>query len=272
MENNNKAIVYIKDQLGRELQMKQAPRRIVSLVPSITELLSYLELDDQIVGITKFCILPDHVYRSKPRIGGTKQVHYDQIDLLNPDLIIANKEENTAEIVEKLAEKYPVYVSDILNTEDALTMIEDLGLICNRKTKAEILVREIRTSFDEIIALHKHNTKFKAAYLVWHNPIMVAGCNTYIDSILNLLHLENAFHYESRYPKIDIQKISEQDIDILILPSEPFPFKEKHRQYFKELLPDIKVILIHGEIFSWYGSYMLNIKTAYLSIQNTLNN
>ena len=178
MEKNNKPTVYIKDQLGRELPMKQAPRRIVSLVPSITELLSYFELDDQIVGITKFCVLPDHIYRSKPRIGGTKQVHYNQIDLLNPDLIIANKEENTAEIVEKLAEKYPVYVSDILNTEDALTMIEDLGLICNRKTKAETLVREIRTSFDEIRALHKLNRTLKAAYLVWHNPIMEAGCNT----------------------------------------------------------------------------------------------
>lgn len=272
MERNNNATIKIKDQLGRTLQMNGSPFRIISLVPSITELLSYLGLDDQIVGITKFCILPDHIYRSKPRIGGTKQVHYDQIDLLQPDLIISNKEENTAEIVEKLAEKYPVYVSDILDTEDALAMIQDLGHILNRSKQTDNLIQEIRTSFKEIRDLHKLNRTQKAAYLVWHNPIMVAGSNTYINSILNLLNLENAFNKESRYPQIDIQKISEQDIDVLILPSEPFPFKEKHRQYFKDLFPDIKVILMQGEIFSWYGSYMLNIKTAYLSIQNTINN
>ena len=260
----------LKDQLNRSIDYTQKPLRIVSLVPSITELLSYLGLDEQLVGITKFCIKPDHIYRTKKRIGGTKQVHFDQIDALNPDLIIANKEENTEEIVEVLSKKYKVYVSDIISYEDALDMIQDIGRLCHVHDKSSRLVQKIRKSFAELETLIEQRT-FKAAYLVWNDPIMVAGNDTYIDSIFELLHISNGFKNLSRYPLVDIEAIQNADVDVLMLPSEPFPFKEKHKAYFQEILPDKKIILVKGEIFSWYGSYMLHIKTAYLEILNSLN-
>lgn len=269
MAKNNKP-KYIKDQLDREVDCSIKPKRIISLVPSITELLSYLNLDQVLVGITKFCIKPDHIFRSKPRVGGTKQVHYDQIDQLHPDLIITNKEENTEEIVNKLSSKYKVYVSDIISYEDALDMIIDIGYLCHISDECIKLVQEIRTSIDELTSA-KQIRPFKAAYLVWNNPIMVAGGRTYINSIFELLHISNTFNHINRYPEVTVEQLKDSNLDVLLLPSEPFPFREKHKSYFQELLPDKKIILVKGEIFSWYGSYMLNIKSSYLEILNSLN-
>lgn len=269
MGKSNKTQI-LKDQLNRSIDYTKKPLRIVSLVPSITELLSYLGLDQELVGITKFCVKPDHVYRTKKRIGGTKQVHFAQIDALEPDLIIANKEENTEEIVQVLSKKYKVYVSDIVGYEDALNMIQDIGILCHVQDKSSLLVQEIRKSFTELEALIEKTT-FKAAYLVWNDPIMVAGNGTYINSIFELLNISNAFKNQSRYPIVNLEAIQNADADVLMLPSEPFPFKEKHKAQFQELLPDKKIILVKGEIFSWYGSYMLRIKSSYLEILNSLN-
>src|SRR5689334_18071707 len=120
------------DQIGRTISLNKTPRRIISLVPSQTELLYDLGLSDEVVGITKFCVHPEEWFRNKPRVGGTKQLNMDIIHHLQPDLVIANKEENVREQVEELASHYPVWVSDINNPDDAYWMMKELGSITGK--------------------------------------------------------------------------------------------------------------------------------------------
>ena len=92
-------MIEITDQLGRKIKLSQVPKRIVSLVPSQTELLIHLGLEEQLVGITKFCVHPKHLLKTKQIVGGTKNVHFDRVRDLQPDIILCNKEENTQAIV-----------------------------------------------------------------------------------------------------------------------------------------------------------------------------
>src|SRR5688572_26819884 len=152
------------DQLGRWVDVPAAPRRIVSLVPSITELLYTLQLDSEVTGITKFCVHPQHWFRQKTRIGGTKNINAGAIHELQPDLIIANKEENVKEQVDELAKQYPVYITDINNLADALEMIEQIGQITNRLNNAMHLLSQINTAFTK---LQTTNNKLQTGYLIW---------------------------------------------------------------------------------------------------------
>src|SRR4051812_11307667 len=115
------------DQMGNAVELEGPPSRIVSLVPSQTELLFYLGLDKEVAGITKFCIHPAEMFHSKPRVGGTKKYDFEKIRQLAPDLIIGNKEENEQKQVEELQKLYPVWMSDIRNLADALQMIRSVG-------------------------------------------------------------------------------------------------------------------------------------------------
>ena len=249
--------MLVYDQLGRELIIAKKPKRIISLVPSITDFLAYLGLENEIVGITKFCVHPEFIYRSKTRVGGTKQVHYDLINKLEPDLIIANKEENSLDIVSRLEEKYKVYVSDINDTDQALTMMLDISKIVKKEKEGELLVNKIRANFKHI--KEKNLSPRSSAYLVWNDPLMACGADTYINSVMKLLGYENVFNNMNRYPVMSIEELQRKSPEVLLLPSEPFPFKEKHKVYYQQLFPNSEIKLVNGEIFSWYGSYMLNI-------------
>ncbi len=262
MEKNNSSIRII-DQMGRSITLNHPATRIISLVPSITELLSYLGLDDVIVGITKFCIHPKQLHKTKQIIGGTKQVHFDRIKALQPDLIICNKEENSKELIQELEQSgYILYISDIVQTEDALSMIGDIGALTSKIDAAQILSEKIKTSIINITKL-RGAVRPKVAYLIWNKPMMVAGNNTYINSILHLLGFDNAFNYMERYPSINMNQIKEAAVDLVLLSSEPFPFKAQHVDYFRQELPKSHILLVNGEIFSWYGSYMLQIEDYY---------
>lgn len=262
MGKNNSSI-HLVDQMGRSLTLNQAATRIISLVPSITELLSFLGLDDVIVGITKFCVHPKQLHKTKPKIGGTKQVHFDRVQALQPDLIICNKEENSKELIQELEHSgYTIYISDIVQTEDALSMITDIGALTGKEAAAQILSEKIKTSFNNIRKL-RGATRPKVAYFIWNKPMMIAGNNTYIDSILHLLGFENAFKNMERYPAINMNQIKEAAVDLVLLSSEPFPFKAQHVEYFRQELPKSHILLVNGEIFSWYGSYMLQIEDYY---------
>ncbi len=126
------------------------PQRIVSLVPSQTELLYSLGLDDRVVGITKFCVHPEEWFRTKTRVGGTKTVHIDKVLSLAPNLVIANKEENVKEQVEAIAEKVPVWVSDINNLSDAYHMIAEIGRLTDTEEKASSLAADINRRFTKL--------------------------------------------------------------------------------------------------------------------------
>jgi len=168
------------DQCGRSVSITNSPQRIISLVPSQTELLYDLGLDDRVAGITKFCIHPNEWFRSKTRIGGTKTIKMDIIHHLQPDLIIANKEENVREQVEELANKYPVWVSDVNNLEDALEMIAGIGKITSTYEKAEDIARTIRNKFDALTPILQLTAPNSTCYLIWKDPYITVGGNTFI--------------------------------------------------------------------------------------------
>ena len=135
------------DQLDRKISLASLPKRIVSLVPSQTELLYDLGLRDEVAGITKFCIHPQEWFKTKPRVGGTKKIDIEKIKQLDPDLVIGNKEENDQSQVEELMKHYPVWMSDIKNLEDALEMIEHIGDLTGKSGNAVQLRNKIEQKF-----------------------------------------------------------------------------------------------------------------------------
>lgn len=243
----------VKDQIGNQLLIQEYPKRIISIVPSITELLIDLGLTDYIVGRTKFCIHPQSIVKSVAKIGGTKTPDLEKITKLNPDLIICNKEENRKEDVEYLQQKFHVYVSDINNVDDGLEMIKQIGALTGKDNEAETIIKQIK--FPDYAA--EGYKKISCLYLIWKNPIMAAGANTYIDDLLRRTGLLNLAPSGSRYPIISEDLLKMLNPKELYLSSEPYPFKEKHVNYFKTMLPNTKVSLIDGEMFSWYGSKMI---------------
>jgi ABC-type Fe3+-hydroxamate transport system substrate-binding protein len=253
------------DQLGRWVDVPAAPRRIISLVPSITELLYTLQLDDQVTGITKFCVHPESWFRQKTRIGGTKNIKATAIHELQPDLIIANKEENVKEQVDELAKQYPVYITDVNNLDDALKMIEEIGLITGRKENAMHLQSQINTAFT---SLKPQAAAKNAAYLIWRNPYMTIGNDTFIHDMLLRCGLKNMFGNTTRYPAIDTWQL--KHCDLLLLSSEPFPFQQKHLDELQPLLPNTKIMLVDGEMFSWYGSRLLNAPAYFTRLLHSI--
>jgi ABC-type Fe3+-hydroxamate transport system substrate-binding protein len=234
----------------REIRLNKTPSRIVSLVPSITELLVDLGLNEEIAGITKFCIHPDIIFKSKKHIGGTKKINHHIIAQINPDLIIANKEENTKADIELLKKKYPVWISDINTLQDALGMIRSIGEITGKLLESERLIGLIKRQFELILPI----PPTRSLYLIWRKPFMAAGKNTFINEMMKRCGFINVLDDKSRYPILDATIIKELNPALIFLSSEPYPFKEKHVSELKEILPESKIELVDGEYFSWYGS------------------
>lgn len=239
------------DQTGHVVELTHIPKRIISLVPSQTELLYDLGLEDEVVGITKFCIHPASWFQHKIKVGGTKQLHLDKIRQLKPDLIIANKEENTREQIEEIDKEFPVWISDIHNLDEAIKMIRDVGSITGKENKAVEITNNIQHNFS---ILHTNLARPRCAYLIWRKPLMAAGGDTFIHAMMEKAGFENVFGDLLRYPEISIEMIKESGCEYLLLSSEPFPFSEKHIEELQPLLPGIKLVLVDGEMFSWYGS------------------
>ncbi len=243
------------DQLHRTVLVPDHPQRIISLVPSQTELLYDLGLGDRVVGITKFCVHPEEWFRSKPRVGGTKQVDIEKIRALKPDLIIGNKEENAQADIEALEKEFPVWMSDVRNLGDALVMILRMGELTGTYAQAENLADNIAAVF---MLHHPLKPKLTAAYFIWQEPMMVAGTDTFVNDMLQRCGLENAFaHRKERYPEVSPAELAAADPDVILLSSEPFPFGEKHIASFNLICPGTPVLLVDGEMFSWYGSRLL---------------
>lgn len=260
-----------KDQLGNSHFFKSVPKRIISLVPSQTELLYDLGLEDSIVGITKFCVHPFHFKSTKTIVGGTKQVKFEKIKALNPDIIICNKEENTEEIVESLKTICPVWVTDIFTIKDNLQMISDFGEIFNRRVEAQKWITKINFAYRDFQQFIKNEKSIKVAYFIWANPYMVAGKNTFISELLKLNKFENAYGNLDRYPEIELEKIkSHFDPDYILLSSEPFPFKEEHVLALNEYSRTAKFAFVDGEMFSWYGSRLVKAFAYFKTIREKL--
>ncbi|MFB0495587.1 ABC-type Fe3+-hydroxamate transport system substrate-binding protein [Mucilaginibacter sp. OAE612] len=255
-----------RDQLSRRVELSGIRKRIISIVPSQTELLFYLGLNVEVIGITKFCIHPADRFNSTTKVGGTKQLDVEKIRLLNPDLIIANKEENDRLQVEELMNICPVWISDIFDLESALQMIVCIGDMIGKPGQANVLCTEINGRFKGI---KLPVTGLRVAYLIWRKPYMLAGRGTFIDSMLQTCGLNNVTEGE-RYPEIDADALVAANPDLVFLSSEPYPFAKKHIEEFRALLPNAKIVLVDGEMFSWYGSRLLYAPAYFKQVINGL--
>jgi ABC-type Fe3+-hydroxamate transport system substrate-binding protein len=240
------------DQTGNTVTLKQTPKRIISLVPSQSEFLWDIGLQNELIGITKFCIHPDKMFRSAERVGGTKKLDIEKIRRLKPDLIIGNKEENQKEQIELLQKEFPVWMSDIFDLNDAFEMMTSIAEIVKRESETQQIVKNIKREFAALDAPYFKGKR--VVYLIWYDPVMVTAKNTFVDHVLAKLGCVNAFNYLERYPEVSQTQLRQADPDIILLSSEPFPFKEKHVKEFRSVCPDAEILLVDGEMFSWYGS------------------
>ncbi len=261
--------VKFQDQMGNEITLEKRPKRIVSLVPSITELLCDLGLRDSVVGCTKFCVHPIGFKKKVTIVGGTKSVHIDRVRALSPDLIIANKEENNKETIHELRRYYQVWVSDIKTVDEAYSMITAIGEITETQEQANKIIVDQQT-----VLTAEATTGIRVAYMIWSKPWMTVGGDTYISDMLKKSGYINRFSDQVRYPTVEIDTLKTEDLDMIMLSTEPYPFGEKHIKELQERLPDVSFSLVDGEFFSWYGSRITHMTNylAELRMQNAIKN
>jgi iron complex transport system substrate-binding protein len=260
-----------KDQLGTSFSFVSSPIRIISLVPSQTELLFDLGLEERLVGITKFCVHPYHFKSTKKIVGGTKKVNYHKIRLLEPDIIICNKEENTLEMVEELRKICPVWVTDICTIEDNFQMITDFGLLFNKRIEARKWNDKLAFALSDFKLFVEEIPIKKVVYFIWKNPYMVAASDTFINELLKLNHFQNRYDALERYPEIELENVdNEGDLDLVLLSSEPFPFKEDDGFEIARNTKYAKAILVDGEMFSWYGTRLLKAFEYFKFLHNSI--
>jgi len=256
------------DMLNRRIEINYPPKRIVSLVPSQTELLYHLGLEDEVVGITKFCIHPDTWFQSKKRIGGTKALNMAAIRALKPDLIIANKEENTQAEIETLAQEFPVWISDVKTVDDSIVLINSLGELVEKQHMSEMLVKIILDGFSK---LKPFNSPKSALYLIWQKPWMSVNSDTFIHDMMVRCGFKNVCaDFNNRYPELSAADILKLKPELILLSSEPFPFAEKHIDELASLFQNSRIGLVDGEAFSWYGSRMVESLPYFQQLIETL--
>ena len=259
------------DQMGRTVTFNYPPNRIISLVPSQSELLFDLGLNEEVIGITRFCIHPIEKFAACTKVGGTKKLKIDVIRALKPDLIIGNKEENTRSEIELLMKEFPVWMSDITSLEESIDAIEKIGELVNRAPEAAYLNHLIHAGFTDLqaLALSKNINK-RVAYLIWKDPYLFAGQDTFINDVLRKIGLTNVID-PSRYPEMTLSELQTKNCEMVFLSSEPYPFKAKHIEEIKSALPNVKVMLVDGEMFSWYGSRLVKAVQYFFEFQQLLN-
>ncbi|MDT8347954.1 MAG: helical backbone metal receptor, partial [Flavobacteriaceae bacterium] len=190
---------------------------------------------------------------TKSIVGGTKNLHFDRIKALQPDFILTNKEENTPEIVRFCQSLAPTYTSDIADLEDLINLIKDLKRLCAIPLKADELIEKLQHKFQELADYAVQAPQIPVAYIIWKNPLMVAASQTFIHFLLEASGFKNVFKPLQRYPEISLKQLQEVQPEVVMLSSEPFPFKQKDCTAFSPL----NAMVVDGEYCSWYGSRLL---------------
>jgi ABC-type Fe3+-hydroxamate transport system substrate-binding protein len=242
------------DATGHTISIDSVPQRIISLVPSLTEYLADIGCANQLVGITKFCIHPHFVFQRTKRVGGTKKVHIDQVQHVQPDLIIANKEENVREQIQALQALFPVYTTHVPDVQAAINTLSTLGSLV-QQPRANLLVEQVARSY-HLLREQGPKQRKKVLYLIWKEPYMSVGSDTFIHDMLFHAGFDNVCAHQTRYPVVDPAFIAHSQADLIFLSSEPYPFKPHHFVPLQALLPSAQIQLVDGELFSWYGSRM----------------
>jgi ABC-type Fe3+-hydroxamate transport system substrate-binding protein len=232
--------------------------RIVSLVPSVTELLCDLGLAEQLVGRTGFCVHPWETVRTIPKVGGTKDVRLERVRALAPTHVVVNVDENTRETAEALAEFVPhVVVTHPLGPLDNLALYRQLGAVFDRAVEAEALCAAFERELEALRARGARRGGWPpqdVLYLIWRDPWMTVSPDTYIARTLALVGWRTLPRDAgARYPEVALERFAGQ-VDRVLLSSEPYHFKPPHVAEVAALVPGARVELIDGEMTSWYGS------------------
>lgn len=251
------AWLTIEDDLGDTLTLERRPERIVSLVPSITETVIALGAAERLVGITSYCVEPAEAVARIAKVGGTKGFHLDRIEALAPDLVVANKEENRKHHIDALREHYPVFVTYPRTLEDAIKMVGDLGALTGESNAAARIIadygRAIAALDAEAVAV-----RLRTACMIWRDPWMAAGPDTYMSRLLERFGFENIFEDGGgRYPETTLETIAGRRAELVILPSEPYEFGDRDRDevqsFFTSRGHDVRVIRMDGSYLTWFG-------------------
>ncbi|UTW60617.1 ABC transporter substrate-binding protein [bacterium SCSIO 12741] len=260
--------MHFRDQVGRELDLTSVPKRIVSLVPSITEYLFWLGLGAHVVGVTRFCTHPSSCRKEKAVVGGTKDPDIDKIRELAPDLILANKEENLREHVEELAQEFSVWVSDVYTLEDSFELFREIGKMTGTMEQATTLVKTVRNNFDN---LDKITSPKRAAYFIWKEPWMVCGSENFISFLIERAGFTNIYGTsKERYPMVTLDEVKLLQPEVIMLSTEPYPFGSRNLREMEEEFPEAKVIQVDGRLFSWYGSALMETTAHIREIHSSL--
>jgi ABC-type Fe3+-hydroxamate transport system substrate-binding protein len=250
----------VKDASGFALALPRPPRRIVSLIPSITETLCHLGLADALVGITVYCVEPRAVVRGKTRIGGEKNPDLAAIRMLQPDLVVANIEENVREHVETLRSwDIPVWVTYPRTVAQSLTMIRELGEVTDTSARAQAILADLEPLLERVRATTARRRPVPVFYPIWRAPWMTINADTYIHDVLAVCGAASIFgDRPARYPTVTLDEMAARRPEVILLPDEPFRFRRSHVQDFAPYadVPAVRAARIHlvdGKPFSWHG-------------------
>lgn len=252
--------IAVRDAFGERIELGAPARRIVSLIPSITEILFSLGAGDQVAGVTTFCTEPPDGIATKPRIGGPKNPRVDAILGLNPDLVVANVEENHRRDVDALrAAGVRVFVTYPRTVREGIQLIRDLGALVEKRSRAEAIAASGGEALAEMEQRSAGLERVRVFCPIWRRPYMTINGDTYVDSTLRTCGGENVFRdRQERYPTVDLTELVALMPDVVLLPDEPFPFGPKHLEDFRGLakVPAVRAGRLHcvdGKILSWYG-------------------
>jgi len=244
-----------RDALGRSFEPTRPPQRIVSLVPSLTEALFAFGLGEQIAGVTRYCIEPADAVASKPRVGGTKNVAIAKLRSLEPDLVIANVEENTRQDIEALEHAgLSVFLTYARTVAQAIEELDTISAITHSADAARPILEGARTALTKALAANEGRQPVRVFCPIWRSPWMTIGPDTYIHDALRVCGAANVYaDATDRYPQIDLTEIVARRPQIVLLPDEPYRFSEKHIPEVIERLPDARITLVDGKMLTWYG-------------------
>jgi ABC-type Fe3+-hydroxamate transport system substrate-binding protein len=251
----------VRDDLGDEVVLTEIPRRIVSLVPSMTETVIDLGAADRLVGITRYCVHPAEVVARIPRVGGTKGFSFEKIASMKPDLVLANKEENRKHHVERLRKTYRVFVSHPRTVEEAVGMVRSIGALTGRSVEAS----EFAASCDRVLASLEPSVvepSLRTLCMIWREPWMAAGADTYMNALLARVGFDNVFApADGHYPKTTLAEIVERKPDVIILPDEPYAFGAENKEHMERYVKDhggaARAVLFDGSLLTWFGTRTL---------------
>ncbi len=256
-----RTVIQMTDATGWPVELGAPPRRIVSLVPSTTETVFALGSGEQVVGVTRYCVRPDEARQRARVIGGTKSPRIDVIRRLEPDLILANQEENREQDVRKLRTLAPVYVAFPRDVPSAVAEILNLGILLDREGSARRLAAELADSLARVREKSAARPPYSHLYLIWQNPYLCAGPGTFIDALLSETGGRNVIPSgQTRYPEIALQQMQQLAPQVIFLSSEPFPFAEQDRKGLAEKLSGLdwerRCLRVDGQLLSWHGVRM----------------